>query len=85
MESRPQPPPERPKWAGDFLPHVTLGESFERYCRRIGISELGIDGLLEGLTERTAEIANVRLCSYLIVTCPVAWTAAVQDFMGRYT
>ncbi len=74
---RPQPSPVLPSWAKG-APQPDPGETFEEYCRRFGIGEGEIDRLLEGLDERTAVLANMRLASYLIRHLPEAWQKAMS-------
>jgi hypothetical protein len=74
-----QPEPYAPPWAVEGgLPPAAKGESFEDYCRRIGVEEHEIKQLTVGLTARTADLANARLGSYLIRACPDAYQAALE-------
>ncbi len=74
---RPQPEPVLPSWT-EGAPQPDPGETFEEYCRRFGIGEGEIDRLLEGLDERTAVVANVRLASYLTRHLPDQWQEAMR-------
>jgi len=74
-----QPLAYSPPWACEVgLPCADGDESFVAYCRRIGIAEAEIDGFLDGLTEWTCEVANARLASHLVRTCPDAFWRAVE-------
>ena len=65
-----------PAWAlAAGLPEPEDGEGFARYVTRLG---LDCAWFFEDLTERTAELANLRLASYLIDACPGPFRAHVR-------
>ena len=56
--------PQPPQWAlAAGLPEPEDGEGFARYVTRLG---LDADWFFEDLTEQTAELAHLRLGSYLL-------------------
>jgi len=68
--------PAPPAWAlAAGLPEPEEGEGFGCYVTRLG---LDADWFFEDLTERTAELANLRLHSYLIDACPGPFRAHVR-------
>ena len=65
-----------PAWAlAAGLPEPFTEETFEEYVTRLG---LDCAYFFEDLTERTAELANLRLASYLIDACPGPFRAHVR-------
>jgi hypothetical protein len=68
--------PAPPAWAlAAGLPEPEDGEGFDRYVTRLG---LDCAYFFEDLTERTAELANLRLASYLIDVMPGSFRAHVR-------
>ena len=68
--------PVPPAWAlAAGLPAPENGEGFCRYVTRLG---LDCAYFFEDLTERTAELANLRLSSYLIDSMPGPFRAHVR-------
>ena len=71
--------PDPPAWAVEAgIPAPWNGETFVRYCVRIGIPLAVAEDMLDGLTERTAPCANDRLGTYLMRQCPDAFWAHVE-------
>ena len=69
---RPQPP----AWALEAgLPTPLEGENFVRYVTRLGLDS---SYFFEDLTAQTAELANLRLGSYLIDAMPDAFREHVH-------
>jgi hypothetical protein len=75
---RPQPP----AWALEAgLPAPLEGENFVRYVTRLGLDS---GYFFEELTAQTAELANLRLGSYLIDAMPDAFREHVHALSLRY-
>jgi hypothetical protein len=75
--------PHAPKWAvARGLPAPEEGEGFFQYCERIGIEEAEVFSFVEGLDERTAEIANARLGTHIVRTMPGMFRHAIASRIG---
>lgn len=70
--------PQPPQWALDAGAAEPLdGETFSAYCERIMVPPEVAAGFFDGLTERTAPLANARLAAYLMEMWPEAFRAGV--------
>jgi hypothetical protein len=77
------PIPTPPSWAvAAGLPAPTRGETFRDYVTRLGLSP---SELLEGLTTRTAVVANIRLASKVADTMPEAWQKHLRWFISQHS
>lgn len=78
---RPQPP----RWLLEAgLPEPQPGDDLVGYWRRHGVPQHVIDGCYEGLTERTLELANVRVNTQVRLGCPAAFTEYVDGLCARH-
>lgn len=69
------PTPRLPAWAAG-CPPPSPQETFRGYVSRLGMDP---ERLLEGLTPRTAEIANERLAAALQRACPEQFWEYVEQ------
>jgi len=60
------------------MPEPEEDESFDSYWRRVGVDEDTLTTAHEGLTERTEEVANARMGSYLLRKMPEAFDRYVE-------
>lgn len=82
------PPPHAPKWALEAgLPEPDPGQSFNSYCRDLGIPAAKIREFREGLKSPLAlDLVNARFGSYLVEVAPRTFAAAVERWSKkRYT
>lgn len=74
--------PNPPRWAlAAGLPRPRKYESFRHYVGRLG---LDADLLLEGLDDRTAVLANIRLASRLQIELPHEFDLHVQELASKW-
>lgn len=70
-------PPDPPAWAlSAGLPAPRGGENFVVYVERLGLEP---DDLLDGLDDRTAPLANIRLASRLLEAMPGAFNRYFRE------
>ena len=73
--------PLAPFWAVEAgLPEPEPDETFEQYVERLGLRS---GPLVEGLTERTMCLANVRLSSELAKHLPDAWDRHLTNWVAN--
>jgi len=74
------PQPEAPSWAIEAgIPLPGEREGFRDYVLRLGIDPTP---MLDGLTERTAVLANIRLSSRLADEMPDVWNAHLRKWIA---
>jgi hypothetical protein len=73
-----------PAWAlAAGMPAPADDESFDTYWRRAGATDETIEMATAGLNDRSADVANERMTTYLIRTMPRAFDRHVEMLNGR--
>lgn len=79
-----QPEPHPPWWAViDGMPEPRPGEPFVAYWTRIGFDQAEVRASLDGLTDRTADVANLRMARLVGERVPGAKARAASRLIRR--